>query len=52
MGFSIVAGEVRKLAERSSEAAQQISKLIDESAERVNQGSEVSSAPRRPSSGS
>lgn len=42
VGFSIVAGEVRKLAERSSEAAQQISKLIDESAERVTQGSEVS----------
>ena len=42
VGFSIVAGEVRKLAERSSEAAQQIGKLIEESAERVDQGSEVS----------
>jgi len=42
VGFSIVAGEVRKLAERSFEAAQQIGRLIDESAERVNQGSEVS----------
>src|SRR3712207_7521495 len=42
VGFSIVAGEVRKLAERSFEAAQQIGKLIDESAERVQQGSEVS----------
>ncbi|SDQ09215.1 PAS domain-containing methyl-accepting chemotaxis protein [Quadrisphaera sp. DSM 44207] len=42
VGFSIVAGEVRKLAERSFEAAQQIGKLIEESAERVNQGSEVS----------
>jgi methyl-accepting chemotaxis protein len=42
VGFSIVAGEVRKLAERSSEAAQQIGKLIEESAERVEQGSEVS----------
>ena len=42
VGFSIVAGEVRKLAERSSEAAQQISKLIDESAERVSKGSEIS----------
>ena len=42
VGFSIVAGEVRKLEERSSEAAQQISKLIEESAERVTQGSEVS----------
>lgn len=42
VGFSIVAGEVRKLAERSSEAAQQIGKLVEESAERVQQGSEVS----------
>ncbi|WP_104433363.1 methyl-accepting chemotaxis protein [Kineococcus xinjiangensis] len=42
IGFSIVAGEVRKLAERSSEAAQQIAKLIEESEERVDQGSEVS----------
>ncbi|WP_432534264.1 methyl-accepting chemotaxis protein [Kineococcus arenarius] len=42
VGFSIVAGEVRKLAERSSEAAQQIAKLIEESEERVDQGSEVS----------
>ncbi|RBY76848.1 chemotaxis protein [Geodermatophilus sp. TF02-6] len=42
VGFSIVAGEVRKLAERSSEAAQQIGKLIEESTDRVNQGSEVS----------
>lgn len=42
IGFSVVAGEVRKLAERSSEAASQISKLIEESAERVEQGSEVS----------
>jgi methyl-accepting chemotaxis protein len=42
VGFSIVAGEVRKLAERSFEASQQIGKLIEESAERVSQGSEVS----------
>src|SRR3712207_9323773 len=42
VGFSIVAGEVRKLAERSFGAAQQIGKLIEESAERVEQGSEVS----------
>ncbi|WP_299954728.1 PAS domain S-box protein [uncultured Modestobacter sp.] len=42
VGFSIVAGEVRKLAERSFTASQQIGKLIEESAERVAQGSEVS----------
>ena len=42
VGFSIVAGEVRKLAERSFAAAQQIGTLIEESAERVAQGSEVS----------
>ncbi|WP_051551325.1 methyl-accepting chemotaxis protein [Nocardioides sp. URHA0020] len=42
VGFSIVAGEVRKLAERSFEAAQQIGRLIEESADRVNQGSAVS----------
>ena len=42
VGFSIVAGEVRKLAERSSAAAQEIGELIKESAERVEQGSSVS----------
>ena len=42
VGFSIVAGEVRRLAERSFDAAQQIGKLIEESAERVDQGSTVS----------
>jgi methyl-accepting chemotaxis protein len=42
VGFSIVAGEVRKLAERSSEAAQEIARLIEESAERVDQGAQVS----------
>jgi methyl-accepting chemotaxis protein len=42
VGFSIVAGEVRKLAERSFEASQQIGRLIEESADRVAQGSEVS----------
>ncbi|NAZ81906.1 PAS domain S-box protein [Kineococcus sp. R8] len=42
VGFSIVAGEVRKLAERSSEAAQQIAHLIEESEDRVAQGAQVS----------
>ncbi|RDU97606.1 methyl-accepting chemotaxis protein [Trinickia dinghuensis] len=42
LGFSVVAGEVRKLAERSSEAAKEISKLIAESVKRVAQGSEIS----------
>jgi methyl-accepting chemotaxis protein len=42
VGFSIVAGEVRKLAKRSFEASQQIGRLIEESADRVTQGSEVS----------
>jgi methyl-accepting chemotaxis protein len=42
VGFSVVAGEVRKLAERSSEAAREITTLIHESANRVGQGSQVS----------
>ncbi len=42
VGFSVVAGEVRKLAERSSAAAREISQLIHESAGRVSQGATVS----------
>ncbi|WP_432968750.1 PAS domain S-box protein [Dactylosporangium sp. CA-233914] len=41
VGFSVVAGEVRKLAERSSDSAREISRLIQESAARINQGSQV-----------
>ncbi|MDE9590494.1 methyl-accepting chemotaxis protein, partial [Xenorhabdus bovienii] len=40
-GFSVVAGEVRDLAQRSAEAAKEIKTLIDESVHRVNQGSEL-----------
>jgi len=40
VGFSVVAGEVRRLAERSSQAAREISLLIDESVKRVNLGSD------------
>ena len=42
VGFSVVAGEVRKLAERSSTAARDISRLIDESITRIGQGTERS----------
>ena len=42
VGFSVVAGEVRKLAERSSVAAHEIAKLIDNSVQQVGQGAEVS----------
>lgn len=42
LGFSVVAGEVRKLAERSSNAAQEIARLIDDSAQQVARGAEVS----------
>ena len=42
VGFSVVAAEVRKLAERSSGAAQEIARLIDESALHVQQGADVS----------
>ncbi|HEV7290330.1 PAS domain-containing methyl-accepting chemotaxis protein [Sphingomonas sp.] len=42
IGFSIVAGEVRKLAERSAVAARDISRLIDESQQRIAAGSESS----------
>lgn len=41
-GFAVVADEVRKLAERSSEAAKEISALIKESTQRVSEGATLS----------
>lgn len=43
-GFSVVAAEVQKLAERSGLAAQEVGQLIDESARQVRQGTAVSQA--------
>ena len=42
-GFAVVAGEVRNLAQKSAEAAKDISKLINESATRVTQGTQLAS---------
>ncbi len=40
-GFAVVAGEVRTLAQRSAEAAKDISVLIEESGQRVEEGSQL-----------
>jgi methyl-accepting chemotaxis protein len=40
-GFAVVAGEVRSLAARASSAAREIKSLIDDSAERVQDGTEL-----------
>ncbi|WP_024850189.1 methyl-accepting chemotaxis protein [Hydrogenovibrio kuenenii] len=42
-GFAVVAGEVRSLAQKSAEAAKDIKTLIDESVNRINQGTELAS---------
>lgn len=44
VGFSVVASEVRKLAERSAVAAKEITGLIDEAAAQVQEGAKVSRA--------
>ncbi|OYZ45480.1 MAG: Biofilm dispersion protein bdlA [Novosphingobium sp. 16-62-11] len=46
VGFSVVAGEVRKLAERSSTAARDISRLIDQSNAQVGEGTNRSRMAR------
>lgn len=40
-GFAVVAGEVRSLAQKSAEAAKQISELINESVNRIENGTKL-----------
>lgn len=40
-GFAVVAGEVRSLAQKSAEAAKDIKNLIEESVNRIDQGSQL-----------
>ena len=42
-GFAVVAGEVRALAQKSADAAKDITNLINESASLINQGTELAS---------
>lgn len=41
VGFGVVAGEVRKLAEKSADAAREIAELIHQSADHVQNGTEI-----------
>ncbi|MDG6778132.1 methyl-accepting chemotaxis protein [Thiomicrorhabdus sp. zzn3] len=42
-GFAVVAGEVRSLSQKSADAAKEISTLISESVERIDQGTKLAS---------
>ncbi|MFA7083752.1 MAG: methyl-accepting chemotaxis protein [Arcobacteraceae bacterium] len=42
-GFAVVAGEVRNLASRSAQAAQEIKKLVEHAKEKANQGKNIAS---------
>lgn len=46
VGFSVVAGEVRKLAERSATAAKDIAKLIEQSSSQIHEGTGRSARAR------